>query len=254
MPARLVAVFITLAIPAGALPAAAQADPAALARSDELWKKRDDPAALGEMKKILDSALAKAPSDYEVLWRGAVYYSWISDDPDRAPEDKARLGKIGWDLGERAVAANPARVEGHFSAAVTMGNYSLGIGILRALTQRIEGKFTGRLREAERIDPNFNNSAIPVIWGRYYASLPWPKYDEKKATAEFQRALKMNPNNLRARVYWADLLLEEGHPQEAKKLVDEVLRAPVGRYDAPEERRAQKIAARMAPKIQEKLK
>jgi tetratricopeptide (TPR) repeat protein len=262
--------LVRLVVPLGALvvaftlpPAWADQTPAAapakvnaqlVARADELWKRRDDPASLAEMKKLLDRGLAEAPQDYDILWRGSVYYFWVSDDPSRSSEERARMGKQGWEIAQRAVAANPAGVEGHFFAATTIGNYSLGIGVLRALAQRLEGKFTGQLSEAERIEPGFAHAAIPVVWGRYHATLPWPKYDAKKAVAQFQRALKMNPNNLRARVYWAEVMLEEGQPQEAKRLCDEVLAAQPGRYDAPEERRSQVIARMLLPRITAKLK
>ncbi|HEY0712645.1 MAG TPA: hypothetical protein VGF45_08230, partial [Polyangia bacterium] len=128
---------------------------AMLAKADELWKKREDPTVLAESKRLLDQGLAAAPSDYEFLWRMALWNFWCSDDPKRPQDERVKLAKTGWDLAEKAVAVNPNGVQGHFFAAAAMGNYSLGIGILRALAQRIEGKFTGHLREAEKLDPKY---------------------------------------------------------------------------------------------------
>jgi hypothetical protein len=233
---------------------AGKANPALLAQADELWKKRDDASALAQMKTLIDRALVEAPNDYAVLWRAAAWHFWTSDDPQRSREEKTKLGKTGWDIGERAIAANPQGVEGHFFTTATMGNYSLGIGILRALAQRIEGKFTTQLREAERLDPKFANGGIFVTWGRYYASLPWPKYDAKKAAAGFHKALEINPHNLRARVYMAELSLEEGHPQEAKRLLDEVAAVVGVHYDGPEERRSKLLGTMLAPKVMAALK
>ena len=254
---------LLLVVLAGAwgLPAAAVAAPATskdrsalLARADELWKNREDPAALAQNKRILDQALIDSPADYEWLWRAAVWNFWCSDEAQRPKDERVKLAKTAWDLSERAVTANPGGVEGHFFSAAAMGNYSLGIGILRALGQRIEGKFTTRLSEADRINPNFAHGGIAVAWGRYHASLPWPKYSEKKATAAYQRALAINPDNLRARVYWAELLLEEDHPSEAKRLLDEVMQAHPGKYDAPEERRAKAMAQALLVKVTAALK
>ena len=42
--------------------------------------------------------------------------------------------------------------------------------------------------------------------------------------------------------------------QDAKRLLDEVNAAPVGRYDAPEERRAKALATGLMPQIVAKLK
>ncbi|HEY0705557.1 MAG TPA: tetratricopeptide repeat protein [Polyangia bacterium] len=240
--------------PAEAAVLSEQDKKAILAKADEIWKKREEPAALAESKRLLDQGLAAAPSDYDFLWRSALWHFWCSDDPKRPQDERIKLAKTGWDIAERAVAVNPAGVQGHFFAAAAMGNYSLGIGILRALAQRIEGKFTGHLREAEKIDPKYGHGGIPLAWGRYYASLPWPKYDKKKATANYQRALTMNPHNVRAKVYWAELLLEEDDPEAAKKLIDEALAAQPGKYDAPEERRAKALAPEVAAKVAAALK
>lgn len=223
------------------------------ARADELFKRRDQPGVLAQIAALLDPALARAPNDYELLWRVARADFWRSDDPDLSMEDRVKAGKVGWDVAERAVAQNPNRVEGHFWAVGTMGNYALGLGIVKALTQRIEGKFLARIQAAERIDPRYADGAIPVAWGRYYDKLPWPKRDVQKSIAYYRKVFEINPYSLRARYYLAELELEEGNVNEAKRLIDEIAAAPVGRYDAPEERRFKLMGARLVPRVMEKL-
>jgi tetratricopeptide (TPR) repeat protein len=255
MMASVVAALTTA--PTSAVAAGAMSDQdrrALVAKVDELWTGREDPNVLAESKHLLDQALVAAPGDYDLLWRMARWSFWASEDPKRSKDERIDIARTGWDVAERAVVVNPTGVQGHFFAAVTMGQYALGIGILRALAQRIEGKFTGHLRQAEKVDPNFAHGGIAVAWGRYYARLPWPKYDEKKATAAYQRALTINPHNVRAKVYWAELLLEEHHPEEARRLIDEVTAAQPGKYDAPEERRARALAPEVAVKIAAALK
>jgi hypothetical protein len=101
-----------------------------------------------------------------------------------------------------------------------------------------------RITRAEALDPRYASGGIPVAWGRYYAKMPWPKYDEKKARASYAKAMQINPNNLRARVFLAELMLEEDQPAEGRRLLEEVINAPVGKYDAPEEKRCKILAAR----------
>jgi tetratricopeptide (TPR) repeat protein len=233
-------------------PAAPDTAQPALARIDELWKRRDDKAALAEQKTLLDQALARAPNDYAVLWRVSRWYFWRSDDPELPTEERTKLGKTGWDLAEKAIARNPGHVAGHFWAAANMGNYALGLGIVRALAQRIEGKFKERLSRAEALDPGYAHASIQVAWARYHAKLPWPKYDQKKARAYYRQAFERNPHNLRARVFLAELLLEEDEPEEARRLIAEVLRASPGKYDAPEERRSKLLADRVKSKLDQK--
>jgi tetratricopeptide (TPR) repeat protein len=213
--------------------------PALLARADADWSHRDEPGRMDSMREALDKAEAAAPNDYGVLWRQARTYFWASDDPTLKNDEKSRLGKRAWDYGDRASAVNPAGVEGWYFAAVGMGNYSLGIGILKALGEGIEGKFRERLSKAEKIDPKFFDGGIYTAWGRFYFKLPWPKYDARRSEQALQKSLEINPEHVRARVYLADLYLKEGHPQEARALLQEAAAHKPGSYDAPEERRSQ---------------
>jgi tetratricopeptide (TPR) repeat protein len=244
---------ILLSVMAAVAPAPMTA-PQACERVQELWKRRDDPAVMSEAKRILDDALARAPEDYGLLWRAAAWHFWMSDDPALPTAEKARHGKQGWDLAERAVARNPNDAAGHFWAAVTMGNYSLSLGIVRAIAQGIEGKFRHHIGEAERLDARYGKGSVQNAWGGYYLSLPWPKRDVKKAAEYFSKALQINPHNLRTRVFQAQLELREDRPAEAKRILDEVLRAAPGKYDAPEEKRAQVLAGETMRKVVDAMK
>jgi tetratricopeptide (TPR) repeat protein len=243
------------AVPADAAPAAAEvAEPVKdaeaakapeadmFAEADRSYEQRDAPGEIEKLTALLEAAEKAAPKDFEVLWRLARLYSWTSDDPAIMDKEKSRLGKIGWDLAERAIAADPTRVEGWHFAAVNMGQYSLGIGILRALGQGIEGKFKDRLSHAERIDPGYSGGAIPTAWGRFWFKLPWPKYDGKKSEQAFLEALRRNPDNVRARVYLADLYEKEDEGPKAREQLERAAAGEPGRYDAPEERRYQEVA------------
>jgi tetratricopeptide (TPR) repeat protein len=213
-----------------------------LAESDAAYAVRDEPGKLDLVKQKLDEAEKLAPDDYDVLWRQARYYFWISDDPWLADDAKSKLGKKAWEYGDRATAANPARVEGWNYAASGMGNYSLGIGILRALSQGIEGKFKERLSKAESIDPGFSFGAIDTAWGRFWYKLPWPKYDAGKSERSLRRALERNPNSVRAYVYLADLYEKEDEPKKAREALEKAAASPGNAYDPPEERRYRKLA------------
>lgn len=227
-----------------ASPAGVQAVRALLEEVDASWATRDAPGAMDAMGKTLEGAAKESPGDYEVLWRLSRHYFWLSDDPNLEKKEKSRLGKIGWGWGDRATAANPARVEGWHYAAAGMGNYALGIGVFTALRQGIEGKFKERLSRAEAIDPGFDSGAVQTAWGRFWYELPWPKYDERKSRRALEDALRRNPANVRARVYLADLHAKEGRPEKARAELEKAVAEPPGRYDRAEERRWQAVARR----------
>lgn len=235
--------------PAGLAPpqqaaAAAPADtlPALLARADQGYAERDQPAALEASRQALEAALKLAPADAGALWRLARHEAWRSEDPAIPDKKKSELGKRAWELAERAIAADPAPVEPWFYAVSGMGNYSLGIGILSALAQGIEGKFRDRLQQAEKRDAGFQRGAIPVAWARFYFKLPWPKHDAGKSERMLRAALLENPDNVRARVYLAELYLDENRVAAAREEYQAALAMPPGQYDAPEERRWQDVA------------
>ncbi len=237
------------AIPAPSAPPAAAAPAPDLARllaeSDEAYTRRDDPAQFGILKSRLAEAEKLAPGDFAVLWRLARLNVWLADDPKLAGEEKSRIGKIAWELGDRASAANPARVEGWYWSAAGMGLYSLGIGVITALRQGIEPKFRERLGNAERIDAGYNDGAIQTAWGRVFYKLPWPKSDPRKSEESFLAALQRNPGSVRAHVYFAELLAKEDRGPEARAQLEAAIAKPPGQYDPPEERRWQEEARRL---------
>jgi hypothetical protein len=228
--------------------------PALLARVDDLHRRRDDRLAWAEEQHLMQSALARAASDYGVLWRAARLYFWASDDPGLPTDQRSRWGKDGWDLAERAIAANPNDVAGYYWAAVCMGNYAMGLGVMRALSQGMEGKFRDRLGRATSLNAAYENGGVETAWGRFFDKLPWPKRDRKKAEEHLRRAIEINPAALRARVYLASSFVDSDRAPEAKRLLDEVTAAPVGRYDAPEERRAKALASGVLQNVYAKLK
>jgi hypothetical protein len=238
-----VVLTLSLLLPALARPDDAPKDLGALLEQADLaYGRRDEPDALDLLKTSLEEAQKLAPDDYEVLWRQARLDFWISDDPGLSAKEKSRVGKLAWDLGDRATRASPDRVEGWHYAAAGMGTYALGIGVLQALGEGIEAKFKERLGKAEKIDPGFEHGAVQTAWGRFYFKLPWPKYDAKRSEKALEAALAMNPDNVRAHVYLAQLLARERHGDRAHEELDHALAKPPGQYDAPEERRWQEVA------------
>lgn len=226
-------------------PPAGRAPVALLAEIDAIYRERDAPGAMERMGAKLEDAEKRWPGDYEVLWRLARHNFWLADAPDLERKQKSRLGKIAWQYGDRATAAAPDRVEGWNFAASGMGNYALGIGVISALRQGIEGKFKERLSRAERIDPDYERGAIHTAWGRFWYELPWPKYSARKSRKALEHALRLNPDNVRARVYLAELDLKEDDPAAAQAQLEKAVVNPPGRYDPPEERRWQAVARKL---------
>jgi hypothetical protein len=217
-----------------------------LARLDALHARRDEPVALVEERRLADAALAEAPTDYGALWRAARALFDESETPQLSDDQRSQLGQRAYDLAERAIAANPNDAAAQYWAALSIGRYAEKMGVLRALSNGIEGRFKRPLERATALDVSYDHGSVPVVWAAYYLELPWPKRDRDRAARELQRALAINPANLRARLYQARIAIDEDHPDIARALLAMIAAAPVGRYDAPEERAVKKEAAAMA--------
>src|SRR5205823_3496304 len=90
-------------------------------RLDALYAQRDDRRVLAEQLRFLDERAQQADASYELLWRAARLYFWLGDDPSQSADERSKIGKIGWDYAERAIALAPHKADGYYWAAVNMG-------------------------------------------------------------------------------------------------------------------------------------
>jgi tetratricopeptide (TPR) repeat protein len=230
----------------------ASADIAAL---DAFWPLRDQPAAARGFAPRLERALRASPDDPELLWRAARWYAWRAQSAtDR--EQRKREGKLAWHYAERALEIAPDSIPVRYWAALSVGAYGQSIGALAALRQGIEGKFRSNLDYVIEREPTYDGGSALLALGRYYFEMPWPKRDMRKAERYLELALKVNPDNLRAKLYLAEILAGKGEAgaKRALAILDEVLAAGEGSGDGPERRQVQRMARTLKPKIEEKTK
>ena len=205
----------------------AAAAPAAgwIADFDKLWTQRNDPKVVAQLYKIVEPVQKANDADFEANWRLSALLNWDANNYPDGGDAKAGLGKRAWTVGDKAIQARPDDVRGQYNAAIGIGLYSEGVGILTALSQGLEGKFKSRALAALRIDKDYSYGGPQVLLGRFYYKLPWPKKDLGESIKLLTGAAKDHPENLRAKFYLADSLLDDGKKAEAKKLGDEVMAA-----------------------------
>ncbi len=239
-----------LLAPSGAAP-----DPAALWREiDGLYHSARDGAGVMEAldARIAEAEKAAGPGGaYDATWRRARNLFWRSELAPTDPE-KATLAKRGWAEGDAAVQIRSNGGEGHYYAGICAGNYGDAIGVPKALMQGVEAPFVAHVKASERLVPAIDQGGPTMTLGRYHFKLPWPKQDTDASVKLLRSVIAQHPKNLRARYYLADTLLEEDQPQEAKRLLDEVLALSPGR-DPPEERLVKRWAKALLVTVQKEL-
>ena len=230
--------------------AQAAADPANLSEMDSLWTRRDEPEAMKALEWKVQEALNAHPTDFEVLWRAARTRGWVADNAADL-KVKGSLGKQAFDLGRKAAETQPSRPEGYYYAGTGVGAYASGLGVVGAITQGLEGKFLDNMNRAAALDPNFDRGGPLLAMGRYYAMVPWPKQDLKKAETFYNRVLAAFPENLRAQHYLAQLKVRQNDRPGARALMAKVRTAPVD-YDPAEGKRVKVWDARSEKELGDK--
>jgi len=216
---------------------------------DRLWHQRDNRKTLEEIYALAKSAQKKSAEDFEANWRLAAVLVWESDGFADGSNAKARAGKEAWTLADKALSVKSQDVRAQYYGGTGIGLYSEGVGILTALGEGLEGKFRSRVEAALKLDKDFLDGAPQVLWGRYFFKLPWPKRDVSESIKVLRACVQEHPHNLRAKLYLAESLLDDGKKNEAKQLIDDIQTAPIG-VDPPEDHRIKQRAQEWAKQHQ----
>ncbi len=204
-----------------------------------------------EEQRLVQSLLARAPERLRrALARRPLLFLGQRRSGRCRSEQRSRWGKDGWDIAEHAIAVNPNDVAGYYWAAVCMGNYALGLGVVKALSQghggevpRSAGAGAGaerrlRVRAASRPPGGASSTSSP---GR-------------SATARRPRSTCAGRSRSTRRrcgrgSIWRARTSTATARRRPSGCSTRSPRAPVGRYDAPEERRAKALAHGLQPEL-----
>jgi tetratricopeptide (TPR) repeat protein len=147
---------------------------------------------------------------------------------------KAKLDLLqeaaGWAEARRREA--PKDANAHYLYAYSLGRYSQGISIAKALAQGYGGKIKDALTTALRLEPKHADAHI--AYGSYQSEIidkvggivAGVTYGAKKDSAleHYQKALKLNPDSAIARIEYANgliMLFGKGRMADAEKLYKE---------------------------------
>jgi len=217
--------WIILALPP-ALPLQAEDIPSLLKEGDRLWEQRMDKESFNASLLLYKKALQLDPENYEVNWRISRSYFWLGDQLGESEgEGHKSLGEEGMQYGKAAIQQNPAGVEGHYYYAITLGQYGLGISIVKALIQGLGSEYEEHLKMVLKLDRGHDHGGALRAMGRYYYKLPWPKRDLKKSIEYLKEAVCIAPWNCRGHVYLAESYLKSGEKDPARAELMTAIRA-----------------------------
>jgi len=197
---------------------------AVVGRADELYHRRAIPGLVRESVMVLSGAHGGSDR-YEVQWRLARALFFLGQQADsRAAARQLYAAGIG--AGERAVALNPERVEGHFWVGVNLGLFAQSGRSFRAL--RALGWARTELESASRISDSYHDAGPLRVLGRL--SHKTPKLlggSVKRGRKLLDRALEIAPSNSVTLIYAAEAALDTGDVDRASSLLNRILESPV---------------------------
>jgi tetratricopeptide (TPR) repeat protein len=192
--------------------------------ADALFSYGEDTARDLQALAILTRALVTDGHNYQVLWRAARAYYKVGDDASDG--EKQRYFERGIEMGQRAVAQQPAGVEGHFWLAANYGGLSAIQGIWQAF-QMVKHVRT-EMETALRLQPDYENGSAYRALGEISRQLPGVLGGNlKRAIAYFEQGLRVAPQNMGLKLALAKAYLEAGQREASQRLLAEILQMPV---------------------------
>ena len=222
----IVAIFMVFPIYASAVDYLAEAD------------KIFDQGGVENYKKSIDlyiKAVEQQPDDYEANWKCARAYREYADKAKKKGVEGwkdicAQYGKAGMQYAKKAIELKPERPDGHYYYGLNVGIYSDGVSILTALSEGLKDKTQQSFEKTYAINKMYKDGGPMLSLGRFWAVLPWPFRDRKKALT-YYREYQQTPyfaTNTEAQLFVAELLIQMGGEEnkaEAKGYLEKGLQS-----------------------------
>jgi hypothetical protein len=181
-------------------------------------------------ERVLDSG----PSDYDAAWKCAracrAYANAAKQGQVRGWEKVcAAYGKAAMSHAELGIRLDPARVEAYYFYGLSVGIYSDGVSVITALREGLKDRTQKNLEKAFEMDRAYDDGGPAVALGRFWAVVPWPFRDRKKALLyyrDYQKITTYKVNKEERMLYIAELLVETGgkdNNAEARELAKKAL-------------------------------
>ena len=195
---------------------------------------------------VIERALTTDGNNYQWLWRAARAYYYVGDGS--AKNEKNSYFQKGIDAGQRAVAALPNAVEGHFWLAANYGGASEQVGALKAL-QTVK-KIRAEMETVLRLNDRYNDGGAYLALGEMDRQLPRIVGGNlKRAITRLEQGIKIAPQNLELKIALAEAYKEDGRKEDARRQLQEVANRPAGASANITERHARERAQRLLAKL-----
>lgn len=178
---------------------------------------------------LYKKVLSQKPENYEALWKCARSYRYYGDKSKVNKVDGwkkicASYGKEGMNYAQKAIDLKPDQPAGYYFYALSVGVYSDGVSIVTALKEGLKKKTQSSFEKLLELDKHFEDGSGMLGLGRFWAVLPWPLKNKKKAL-KYYRDYQATPyfgKEPEGYIYLSEVLIAMGGKKrkaEAKELL-----------------------------------
>lgn len=219
---------------------------AVIGRADELYHQRAQAGAVRESVMVLSGARG-GTDRYEVQWRLARAIFFLGQQSS-SRDSSRQLYSAGIVAGERAVALNDERVEGHFWVGVNLALFAETNGGVRGARALLWARL--ELKRAIAISESYHDAGPLRVLGRLEHKAPKILGGNiKRSRALLDRALEIAPSNSVTLTYAAELALENGERERALSFLQRVIASPTQAGWEFENERDRKLARSLVERI-----
>jgi hypothetical protein len=212
-----------------------------ITRADALYDMREERESVLSSVELLERT--ECADDYEAAWRLGRSLFFLGQEAPGATEARAYHMR-GVSASERAASMKSSRVEGHFWLGVNLALLAQFESSLKAIGHALRARRA--LQKAIRLDKGYHAAGPLRVLARLQHKLPTLLGGgQKRARANFERAIHLVPANTVTRLYYAELLMEMGDKAGARRQLESLVNAPHDAAWTFEQKRDRAIANRM---------
>ncbi|HEX8476285.1 MAG TPA: TRAP transporter TatT component family protein [Pyrinomonadaceae bacterium] len=189
--------------------------------ADALYAAREHAENVRASVELLQRA---ARDDYGAAWRLGRALFFLGQEATEKERVRA-FHRRGAAACARAARLEPRGVEGHFWLGVNLALRARVEPFWRALPLALRARRA--LQRAVSLDAAYHAAGPLRVLARLEHKLPRPLGGgQRRARAHFEQAIDLAPANTVTRLYFAEMLLEQGQHQSARVQLETLLNAP----------------------------
>lgn len=208
--------------PAGVVMAA---DAAALVKEgDALFVQRADLAKARQAAEAYQAAMSADPANPEPAWKLARVQYWLGK---HARGDDAKIAEFekGIKAAKKALALDPNSIGGHYWLGVSYGLYGSAKGVTKSLS--LIDPIKDEMAKVIALNPAYDSGGAYRVLGRLYYKVPGIfGGSNSKAIENLKKAISYGPRRWLNHLYLAEVYIDDGYNDKAKKELKAVIAGP----------------------------